>query len=139
MGGRKIVRLLEAADLSGVRRLVLSPNTDWPAVRAFIAARRWALEDERLVADRDANYLVLAVRPLAAAEPPAWTEADLELGPLLRHRPDPTFRTWVARTLAALDGALARSTDAAPDDPQRRRTLARAALFRAAHEDSAGP
>lgn len=108
MGGALMRRIVDAGVPTGVRRLVLQPNTEWAATRAWIGEQRWRLEDERIVEDRGKFYVVLAVAPVAG-EDPGWDEADLELGPLLRRRRDPVWRRWVESTLTALHSACARA------------------------------
>ena len=119
MGGALMRRLVDAGVPAGVRRLVLQPNTEWTATRAWIAAHEWALEDERIVEDRGKFYVVLAVAPVAG-EAPGWDEADLELGPISRRRGDPVWRRWVASRCDTLRRAIEAAVAAgAPDDPRR--------------------
>jgi tRNA (adenine22-N1)-methyltransferase len=104
MGGALMRRLVDAGVPAGVRRLVLQPNTDWAATRAWIGEKRWRLEDERIVDDRGKFYVVLAVAPVPG-EDPGWDAADLELGPLLRRRGDPVWQRWVKAMCDTLRGA----------------------------------
>ena len=114
MGGARIVELLDAFEpLASLTRLVLSPNTQWPRVRRFIAARELRLREEVLVEDRGHAYLVLSVDP-SVREASPWDEDDLLLGPrLLRERPD-AWQRWVRAEHARLDAARRR---APADDP----------------------
>jgi tRNA (adenine22-N1)-methyltransferase len=118
MGGARMRTLVDAGVPAGVQRLVLQPNTEWAATRAWIAARRFTLEDERMVHDRGKFYVGLAVAPVAG-EAPAWDAADLELGPLLRRRGDPVWRAWVAATCETLRRARAMARAAASDEAAR--------------------
>ena len=131
MGGARIRRLVDAGVPTGVERLVLQPNTEWATTRAWIAARGFPLQDEALVTDRGKTYLVLVVRPLQGPPPP-WTDADLELGPRLRHDRDPTWCAWVVATRDELRRNARASASAAPEDRQRAEVLRRLQIFESA-------
>lgn len=112
MGGARIVRLLEAraALVEGLRALVLQPNTDWVLVRRHVAAKRWALTDERMVEDRGKHYVVLGVRPQPQAVAPAWDEHALVLGPRLLIERPPAFVAWLRYELHRTERARARAS-----------------------------
>lgn len=135
MGGAKLVRLLEGfPGLPSTSRLVLSPNTQWPQVRAFVARRGFALVGEDLVEDRGHAYLVLSVDPTASARA-QWDDDDLVLGPQLRRRRPPAWQRWVRAEHARLVAALRR---APPDDPARAHCARFAAALAQAPQDSQG-
>jgi tRNA (adenine22-N1)-methyltransferase len=134
MGGDRITRLLDASIPTGVRRLVLQPNTDWPAVRAWLATKPWTLAHEPMVEDRGRYYVVLAIDLAPPATPVHWTDEDLELGPLARRDATPTWRRWVRATLAQLTTAQQAADAAGADDPQRQALRRRHELFSRAAE-----
>ncbi len=107
MGGATMMRLVDAAPavLPSLRHLVLQPNTEWTAVRRWLADHRWPLLDERIVQDRRKFYVVLVVDPHPGPAP-GWDEDALALGPhLLRARP-PGFERWLAEEVERTDRAL---------------------------------
>jgi tRNA (adenine22-N1)-methyltransferase len=108
MGGAKVRGIVDASPevVAELERLVLQPNTEWTQTRRWIAEHRFALEDEVLVEDRGKFYVVFAVRPLAGDDS-GFTEADLELGPILRRRGGATFEAWLAAERDRLATALA--------------------------------
>ena len=121
MGGARIVRLVQASPgvVSGLRALVLQPNTDWVLVRRALATRRWALRDEQMVEDRGKFYVVLTVEPRArdehasaaatAAAARAWSEDALVLGPRLLVERPPAFVAWLRHELRRTERALGRA------------------------------
>ena len=128
LGGARIIRLLQAGStLPSLRRLVLQPNTDWTAVRRFIAQRRFALLEETMVTDRDHVYLTLVVDPSVAVDNPWAADEDaLALGPLLTITRPPAWRQWVAAERTRLERVLATARSAgATDLTTLERTLAR--------------
>jgi tRNA (adenine22-N1)-methyltransferase len=106
MGGYAIRRILDGdrGVLAQVRRLVLGPHRDVTAVRAWLRDHAWDLADERLVEERGHAYVVLAAEP--SSGPPAWGEADLAFGPLLRRRREPAFLAWLCREEARMRAVL---------------------------------
>lgn len=113
MGGPKIIELVDAAPavVDGLQTLVLQPNTDWTAVRRWIAGHRWPLRDEQLVEDRGKFYVVLVVRPRPQVDP-GWTDDELVLGPRLLREPTPVFSRWLRHELGRTERALTRATPA---------------------------
>lgn len=123
MGGARMLRLLDAsaAVVAGLRGLVLQPNTEWVAVRRWVAARGLWLAGEAMVEDRGKYYVVLDVRPPArdgTATP--MDEDELELGPRLLVERPPAFVAWLQHELARTERALARADPraAATEEPR---------------------
>lgn len=108
MGGGRIARLLDAAPavVDALARIVLQPERDWIAPRRWIAARRFALVDERLVDDCGRFRLVCALEPGHDDDAP-WSADDLEFGRRLRHERNPTWRAWMEAQRCAAAQALA--------------------------------
>lgn len=109
MGGARMVRLLEEGEVvvSGLRSLVLQPNTEWALVRRWVAARGFSLAREVMVEDRGKFYVVLDVRP-QEHDTAAWSEGELELGPRLSSERPPAFLAWLRHELARTERAAAR-------------------------------
>jgi tRNA (adenine22-N1)-methyltransferase len=126
MGGPLARRLVDRSPeiVRTLTRLVLQPNTDWPGTRRWIAMHRWTLVDERMVHDAGHHYLVLVVDPCTPASP-RFSEDDLELGPIARHRADPSWRAWLRDHRSRLERALTRARAALPEDDPRLRALER--------------
>jgi len=127
MGGARMVRLLDGspAVVSGLRALVLQPNTDWGLVRGWIAARGFSLAGEAMVEDRGKFYVVLDVRPRASEGAAAWSEAELELGPRLLVERPPAFVAWLRHELSRTERAAARVAARRPEGDPRRAALHR--------------
>lgn len=125
MGGPLMRKLVDASPevVRSLERLVLQPNTDWTKTRAWIAAHAWTLEDERMIEEAGHHYLVLVIDPRATSRP-SWSPDDLELGPLLRQRADPSWQAWLRDHLQRLERALTRARTALPDHDPRIQSLA---------------
>ncbi|BDG61355.1 hypothetical protein caldi_24450 [Caldinitratiruptor microaerophilus] len=124
MGGAHVAELVARAGqaLDGVGRLVLQPRGAEEVVRRTLAALGWGIVDEALVADGRHIYVVLAAE--RAAQPPALSEEDALLGPVLRRRGGKLFRRYVARHRDRLQEALAGARRARDPDPGYLRRLA---------------
>lgn len=146
MGGARMTQLVDAAApgvLTSRSRLVLQPNTDWPALRRWIEQRGFALLDERMVEDRGKFYVVLALRPGgggATGEAECWTEDELVLGPRLLVERPPVFTAWLRHEARRVERALVRVREGGSADDSRRVELGRLlARLRAALEHEAEP
>jgi len=116
LGGARIGRLLDAAPavVATLARIVVQPERDWIAMRRWVAARGFALVDERLVADDGRFRLVCAIDPTRADDRP-WTEADLAFGRRLRVDRGPTWRAWMEQQRRAVLAALGACGERRPD------------------------
>lgn len=109
IGGALAVRILVRAGdaLTAAKRLVVQPNTEPEAVRAWAYESGWHLADERLVEERGRTYAVLAFERGIGADPAYEGHrvpvAELwHLGPLLVRRADPTALRHFAQQLDRL-------------------------------------
>lgn len=110
MGGERCLALLRAAPavLARLQRLVLQPNTDWPAVRAGLVALGWRIIDEDLVHERGQTFLTLVCAPGAGPlDRDALTADELLLGPVLLRDHPPAFGDWLAQQCTRLERSLA--------------------------------
>lgn len=118
LGGARIVRLLEAWDaLPSLQRLVLQPNTDWPAVRQLVGRRGFALVHETMVTERGHAYLTLVVDPSVTVDNPWCNDDDaLVLGPQLRVDRPAAWQRWVVEEHDRLQAALRTARTAGASD-----------------------
>lgn len=104
MGGDLILGLLDRAPdiVAAARRIVVQPNTQWPRVRRWVAARGASIVDASLVEEAGRTFWTAAIE--AGPPPTAWTEADYALGPVVRRRGGAVFERWVVARLDHLEG-----------------------------------
>ncbi len=116
MGGSLMARILEQAgeSLQGVETLVLSPHVAEDAVRRWLTANRFALDDEALLEEDGVIYTLMRAKRVSSQEEAQSIEARLyderllapslerismtllyEMGPLLLRSPgEDFFRKW---------------------------------------------
>jgi len=90
MGGRLITDILTAghSDNQKYQRLILQPNTDVLAVRAWLQANGYALIDEQMLLDDHHYYEVLVAEPGTTQ----FTDDELHFGPFNMDRQAPVWR-----------------------------------------------
>lgn len=91
MGGPLIRHILEAgaAQLTGVKRLVLEPNVGEATVREWLAANRYQLTDERILAEDGHIYEILCADKVEQLV--HYTATELLFGPFLGREKSPIF------------------------------------------------
>jgi len=107
MGGLAIQAILEKADLSNFRVLVLGPQSEETSLRFWLADHGFTIVDEAFVVDREKHYPILRV------ERGAMT-LDLvraRYGPILLDRRDPALFAQIEKELNHLVAAQQRATD----------------------------
>lgn len=116
MGGTRIRSIVEAAPdiVAGLDRLILQPTTSWATTRAWIARRAWTLVDEFLLHEAGEHHLVLVIDPHPDPLAAPWTDDDIELGPALRRRREPTWRNWLHWQLDVATRALEQAAGGLP-------------------------
>ena len=117
-----MVRLCAAAPevLADVGQLVVQPNSDAPALRAWARAHGWHLRDERMVEVGGRFFVVCALVPGVGDDPaytlPGWPAIALTtIGPRLIARRDPVARRWCAAQVARLAGLVGGARRLAPE------------------------
>ena len=112
MSGALMVRLCNAAPrvFEGVSQLLVQPNSDALAMRAWALRHGFHLRDERMLIERGQFFVVCAFHKGNGADPayalPDWSEAALcLLGPRLLARKDPAALRFYERQCLRL-GAL---------------------------------
>jgi len=118
MGGRLIVRILYAACLAGVDRLVLGPNSDAGAVRGWLEENDFAIDQEQFVKDRGKYYQVM----LASPGTMRLNAAERAFGPLILQKQGPALREYVARRIAELNEAAMKAANPEKQAEIRRKT-----------------
>jgi tRNA (adenine22-N1)-methyltransferase len=121
VSARLMMRLCEAAPavLAGVRQLVVQPNSDAPALRAWARVHGWHLRDERMVDVGGRFFVVCALEPGVGEDPayalPGWPPTALtSIGPWLIARRDPVARRWCAAQHARLAGLVGAAPQLGP-------------------------
>ena len=114
LGSEAVLRILDRPDRTriGSPRVVVQPQTDPYAVRAWFHAHGHTLTDERMVRDRGRWYVVIAAEPGVETGydgHPLLRREDLyAAGPLLVARRDPdALASWL-RTVRRLDRIVQR-------------------------------
>ena len=136
MGGALIEQLLSAqpAIAQSIERLVLQPNTSDDRLRRWLLASGWEIIAEALIEERGRFYPIIAAQRRPEGQPvPSYSAADLAFGAhILRDAPPSLLRRLEQeqRRLAFLTRQSRHAAD--PDDPDRLRLLALAALVDAA-------
>lgn len=105
IGGRLAVRILEAAPekVAGFRQLILQPNQEADALRAWARRHGWHLVAETMVEEQGLFFPVLKWVPGQGPDPAYalgdFSPEELELlGPwLVRERPEAAERYWRAQ------------------------------------------
>ncbi len=104
MGAGTILEILEDHREHQGAVFVLGPMQHAPTLRRGLAASGLAIVDERLALEAGRVYELIAVR---AAECPAMSWLDLQLGPVLRKRRPPGFGLLCEQRLRPLRARLA--------------------------------
>jgi tRNA A22 N-methylase len=104
MSGDSMLRMLEAAPdvLARLEHLILQPNQNVGAVRAWALRNGWHLRDERMLEERGQFFVVCAFGSAVGEDPaycvPGWTAAALcNIGPRLLTRKDVVALRWFER------------------------------------------
>jgi tRNA (adenine22-N1)-methyltransferase len=109
MSGDSMLRMFEAAPhvLARLEQLIVQPNQNAHAVRAWALRNGWHLREEQMLEERGQVFVVCAFVRADGADPayavPGWTEAALcRIGPLLLVRKDAVALRWFERQRARL-------------------------------------
>lgn len=102
MGGRLVKDILERADLTYVKRLVLSPNSEQNILREWLLENRWKIVDEAFVKDRQNYYqIIVCERGLMRLEP-----LEKEFGPFIIKQRSPEFQEFIQKLINQLETAV---------------------------------
>ncbi len=126
MGGALIASILDRGrkKLSGVRRLVLQPNTGGERVRQWLRQNGWVPVGETLVEEGGTLYEIIAAEQgedeALYRQPPATEEQLLLLGPLLWKEKHPLLTKRWLQELAARERILDRVRTGRTEEAARR-------------------
>jgi tRNA (adenine22-N1)-methyltransferase len=98
MGAQTIVKILteSMSIVNGLKRLVLQPMAEIPALREWLYRHHFHLTHEELVREGDRYYVVMAVQ---AGHRPMPSAIELEVGPLLIANRHPLLKPYLAKTI----------------------------------------
>lgn len=87
MGGHLVVHILEAGQeqLSGVKELILSPQSEWSLVRAYLETHHYKIDRETMVLDEGKYYVMMHV---VHGDMGPLSEVEKQYGPVLLHNQD---------------------------------------------------
>ncbi|MGI6392368.1 MAG: tRNA (adenine(22)-N(1))-methyltransferase [Candidatus Izemoplasmatales bacterium] len=114
LGGLTIKTILEKADLSLAKRLVLAPHSDAYSVRNWLMANRYRIVDETFLIDRRKNYQII----VAESGEMDLDELELEFGPVITKKKEPAFKHHLEKLILIYDKAKTEATD-----PMKREAL----------------
>ncbi len=107
MGGLLIATILDRADLSSVKQLILGPNKDPSAVRLWLQTHGWKISAERFVRDHGHDYALIACVPGDMS----LSANEREYGPFILKEKNPAFLSFLERKAARLEDALGTAQD----------------------------
>lgn len=99
MGGMKAKEILEKSPklVSSLKRLVIQPQHDIPALRRAIHSAGLNIADEIMLTEDTRYYTVIAAEPSQIAE--KYTEKDYLFGKCLIEKKDEALKSFLAREL----------------------------------------
>lgn len=114
MGGQLIASILDRADLSAVKQLILGPNKDPSAVRLWLQTHGWKISAERFVRDHGHDYALIA----CLKGEMTLSANEREYGPFILKEKNPAFVAFLERKATLLEDALGSA-----EDPEKIRSL----------------
>jgi len=109
MSAGSMLRIFDAAPhvLAQLEQLILQPNQNVDAIRAWALRSGWHLRDERMLVERGRFFVVCAFVRAAGEDPaytvPGWSEAALcSIGPWFLTRRDALALQWCERQRARI-------------------------------------
>lgn len=98
MGGRLIIQILENADLTFVKRLILSANSENYLLRQYLQDNSWKIEYEELIKE-NSKYYQLMVLSQGKMD---LSELEKEFGPLIIKEKSSEFIEMINKLLMKL-------------------------------------
>ncbi|MBQ9097004.1 MAG: SAM-dependent methyltransferase [Clostridia bacterium] len=107
MGGEIISRMLEKPKPAGIKRIVLQPMTDIPLVRRKIHENGMIITAERLAAEKDKIYTVIACEYGTCQQ---FSDEDYIVSPFIKD--DPIFDEYIKKQLGICKNNLEKTKNA---------------------------
>jgi tRNA (adenine22-N1)-methyltransferase len=107
MGGELIVKILEKADLSRFKTLVLGPNSEAKQVRYFLQDNGYMIDNESFIKDHGHYYQTIRAVPGKMILNPQ----EAAFGPLNIIRNNPVLKEFVIREINRLTSGFASATE----------------------------
>ena len=107
MGGEIISRMLEKPKPAGIKRIVLQPMTDIPLVRRKIHENGMIITAERLAAEKDKIYTVIACEYGTYQQ---FSDEDYIVSPFIKD--DPIFDEYIKKQLGICKNNLEKTKNA---------------------------
>lgn len=99
MGGDTIIDILQKGKdkLKNVKKMILSPQSEWKRIRECMVSLGFYIEDEKLIEDGNKYYLIIKV----AKGIKKYSDKELEYGPLLLKEKSSIFIDFYSKELNA--------------------------------------
>lgn len=105
MGGYAITDILETSDLSHVKRLILSPNSDQYIVRIFLEDHHFTIVDEEFVEENGKYYQIIVSEPGEMV----LSNNERKYGPINIMKKSTELIEFIQKILAQLEEAVSRT------------------------------
>ncbi|MBI9008826.1 MAG: tRNA (adenine(22)-N(1))-methyltransferase TrmK [Tenericutes bacterium] len=102
MGGRLIADILEEANTSNLKRLVLGPNSETKILRQYLMEHHFNIIAEELVEEKKKFYQVIVCETGTMN----LTELELEFGPIIIKDKSVEFKKYINKLINKLSKAL---------------------------------
>jgi len=102
MGGRLIIQILENADITSVKRLILSANSENYLLREFLQDINWMIEKEELIKENGKYYQLMVL----SKGKMNLSELEKEFGPLIIKEKSAEFIEMINKLLVKLVSAF---------------------------------
>lgn len=99
MGGDTIIDILQKGKdkLKNVKKMILSPQSEWKRIRECMVSLDFYIEDEKLIEDGNKYYLIIKV----AKGIKKYSDKEIEYGPILLKEKSSIFIDFYTRELNA--------------------------------------
>lgn len=97
MGGDTMIDILQKGKdkLKNVKKMILSPQSEWKRIRECMVSLGFYIEDEKLIVDSNKYYLIIKV----VKGIKKYSDKELEYGPILLENKSQEFRMFYEKEL----------------------------------------